>query len=157
MEQEGQPTVGDFIISTLDTEDITSHEEMLNIMLDFYRQAPDKSQVSITQFTAIPDARVSAFIAHAVGGRQELSKIHSRYAVVEPEEKQLDYLVPRALNELRMVKLLKMIDEATDEMNRLTAENAPDEKIEEAMAMLRDLTEVKRELAMELGERAIVR
>ena len=50
-----------------------------------------------------------------------------------------------------------MIDEATDEMNRLTAENAPDEKIEEAMAMLRDLTEVKRELAMELGERAIVR
>ena len=99
---------------------------------------------------------MNAFAANAIS-RQQLSKIHSKYTTVEEEVDQLDKFVPRAVNELRLRRVIQMAEEATNELTRLIAEGASEERLDEAMRYLNDLNIVKKELAQEMGDRSILK
>ena len=154
--EDGPITVGEYIIRELDADGFSSYEPMLNKIIDTYKEAEDRSQVNEMTFINLGDPDISAFIANVVGGRQELSRIHSKYTTVEREEDMLDTLVVRAVDELRLNRLLKMIEEATEQMNDLIKNGATEDEICAAMKQIADLTQVKCQMSKEMGERAVL-
>ena len=157
-ETEGKPTVAQYIIEALDADQITSQDPILRKIIDEYRNAADPSAINERHYIDMDDAGVASFVASAVGGRQHLSKIHSKYSVVKDEGEMLDTLVPRAVDELRMRVLTQMIDALMARLNASVEAGAPEEEIEEEMRQLADLNKVKRSFSVDrLGERAIIK
>lgn len=154
---EGVITVGDYILSMLDADGLTPQSPTLVKILDEYRDAPDRRAIDDKHYLGMADPDVVAFVAQAIGGRPALSKIHSKYSPVEMEKDSLDEFVPRAIKELQIKQVYRMWDETMATLNRLTEEGASDEEIEKVMNDLNDLNKVKRELSLEMGERAIGR
>lgn len=154
-EQITTMTVGDYILSMLEADGLEPEDETLLTILNEYRMATDRTSIDYRHFLAMPDPGVGRFVAEALG-RPRLSKMHSKYSPVEEEKDSLDEFVPRAIQELQMRTVQKMIEDAMTEMNRLIAQNAPDEEVEAAMKSLHDLNQVKRELALQMGERAVI-
>ncbi len=157
-ETEGKPTVAQYIIEALDADQITAQDPILRKIIDEYRNADDPSAINERHYIDMDDAGVASFVASAVGGRQHLSKIHSKYSVVKDEGEMLDTLVPRAVDELRMRVLTQMIDALMAKLNASVEAGAPEEEIEDEMRQLADLNEVKRSFSIDrLGERAIIK
>lgn len=156
-EETTEMTVGDYIVSMLEADGLEPHDATLRTILDEYRNAPDRKAIDDKHYLGMADPGVAAFVAKAIGGRPQLSKIHSKYSPVEMEKDSLDEFVPRAVQELQMKQVVKMIDDAMNEMNRLIAEGADDSEVERVMTDLSNLNQVKRELSLQMGERAIVR
>lgn len=157
-ETEGKPTVAQYIIEALDADQITSQDPVLRKIIDEYRNAADPSAIDERHYINMDDAGVASFVANAVGGRQHLSKIHSKYSVVKDESEMLDTLVPRAVDELRMRVLTQMIDSLMAKLNTAAETGAPEEEIEDVMRQLADLNKVKRSFSVDrLGERAIIK
>ena len=152
-----ETTVGDYIIGMLDADGLTPQSPTLAKIIDEYRNAPDRRAVDDKHFLSMEDAGVVEFTAQAIGGRPALSKIHSKYSQVELEKDSLDEFVPRAIKELQIKQVYKMWDETMATLDKLTQEGADDEEIEKVMNDLNDLNKVKRELSLEMGERAIGR
>ena len=154
MEQtEGQPTVAQYIIESLDADQIQTPDPTFNKILDEYRNAADPTAIDERHFINMADEDVVRFVASAIS-RPQLSRIHSRYTDIKREEEQLDYLVPRAVDELRMKVIIRMLDDAY--LNLQTA--TTDEQAAAIMEQIANLTKVKKSFSMErLGERAICR
>lgn len=151
----GDTTVAERILQDIDADNIRSQEEVINNILSEYRNATDRSVIDDKYYLKLPDPDICQFVADAVGGRQELSRIHSKYATVEKEEAMLDYLVPRALDELRWKHLMHMIAETTELMNTMVKEGAADEEVDGVLKRLIILNGVKKKMAMKMGERVI--
>lgn len=154
MEQtEGRPTVAQYIIESLDADQIQTPDPTFNKILDEYRNAADPTAIDERHFINMADEDVVRFVASAIS-RPQLSRIHSRYTDIKREEEQLDYLVPRAVDELRMKVIIQMLDDAY--LNLQTA--TTDEQAAAIMEQIANLTKVKKSFSMErLGERAICR
>lgn len=152
-----QTTVAEYILNALDADGLHPQTPVLQRILEEYRSASDRTKLDINYFRNMPDPEISTFVAQAIMSRPELSKMHSRVGTVELEKDQLDDFVPRAVKELQMKLVIKMGDDARRQLNELIAQNAPDEQLDEIMVTIQNLDMVKRELAMEMGERAIVK
>lgn len=151
---EGQPSVAQYIIESLDADQIPTQNPTFNKILNEYRNAPDPTTIDERHFINMADEDVARFVAWAVGSRQPLSRIHSRYTVVKDEDEQLDVLVPRAVDELRMKVLNEMLDDAMLRLSQATS----DEEAASLMEHIAKLTQVKKTFAEKrLGERAICR
>ena len=151
---EGQPSVAQYIIESLDADQIQTPNPTFNKILNEYRNAPDPTTIDERHFINMADEDVARFVAWAVGSRQPLSRIHSRYTVVKDEDEQLNELVPRAVNELRMKVLNEMLDDAMLRLSQATS----DEEAASLMEHIAKLTQVKKTFAEKrLGERAICR
>lgn len=158
LETEGQPTVAQFIISALDSDNITTANPTFNKILDEYRSAPDKSTIDERHFMNMGDNDVAQFVATAIGSRTPLSKIHSRYTVIKDESEMLDPLVNRAIDELRMTVIERMIDDAMRRLQQAVQGNASDDDVDALMQEINQLNEVKKQFCLNrLGERAILR
>lgn len=152
LETDKQPTVAQYIIEALDADQIQSNNPTFNKILDEYRSAPDKSRIDDHHFMTMGDNDVASFVANAIGSRLPLSKIHSRYTVIKDESELLDSLVPRAVDELRMTLIKRMIN---DTMRQI--QSASDDDILPLMEQLEKLNEIKRSFSVNrLGERAIL-
>lgn len=156
-EQTITMTVGDYIVSMLEADGLEPQDPTLRKIFDEYRSAPDRTAICDTYYLGMSDPGVESFVANALGSRPNLSKLLSKYSPVEHEKDQLDDFVPRAIQELQIKQVMKMIDDTTEEMNRLIAQGAADEAIDQVMKTLNDLNQVKRELSLAMGERFIVR
>ncbi len=156
---EDSPTVADYIISAIDCDGLVSSDSVIMRVLDEYRKAEDKSKIDSTYYINMPDAEISSFVAHAIGGRQELSSIHKKSGgTIYEESELLDELVPRAVDELRMKHIIIMIEETMAELKtKSMSDSTSEEEISGLMEKLRDLNEIKREFSLEMGERAVVK
>ncbi len=155
---EGDFTVGDYILTNLDADQIHPETPVLAKILDEYRNAADRTQIDSKYFTISSDPEVSAFTAACIGGRPMRSKMFKDTRPEELEENSLDEFVPRALNELQMKMLNKMYDDTMVEISSLESQENPDEaRLTELLQMLSQINLAKKELASEMGERAIVR
>lgn len=158
LETEGQPTVAQFIVAALDSDNITTANPTFNKILDEYRSAPDKSTIDERHFMNMGDNDVAQFVATAIGSRTPLSKIHSRYTVIKDESEMLDPLVNRAIDELRMTVIERMIDDAMRRLQQAVQSNASDNDVDALMQEINQLNEVKKQFCLNrLGERAILR
>lgn len=155
-EQTVEMTVGDYISDMLAADGLEPNDQALRTILNEYRQAPDRTVIDDRYFLQMPDPGVTGFVAEVLGGRPALSKMHSKYSPVELEKDSLDEFVPRAIQELQMAQVMKMIEETQKEMDRLIAEGADDEALDEVMRNLNDLNKLKKEFSMQMGERSIV-
>ncbi len=107
-----------------------------------------------------PDPEVSKLASELMSDRYELSKIHAKILGEEEgdkdsrllEENQLSYLVPRATTELKNAYILQKIKGVREEMKR----GNPERHLE-LMGQLKQLQEVRKVLAKELGERIVLR
>jgi DNA primase len=111
-------------------------------------------------FLCHPDPEVSKLSSELMSDRYELSKIHAKILGEEEgdkdsrllEENQLNHLVPRATTELKNAYILQKIKEVREEMKR----SNPERHLE-LIGQLKQLQEVRKVLAKELGERIVLR
>ncbi len=154
----GDFTVGDYILTNLDADQIRPQTPALAKILDEYRNAEDRTKIDSKYFTISSDPDVSAFTAACIGGRPTRSKMFKDNRPEDLEENSLDEFVPRSMNELQMKMLNKMYDDTLAEITSLDGQENPDEeRINELMQLLSQINLAKKELALEMGDRAIVR
>lgn len=146
----GETTVAEFILAVLQSGRLHSREPFLDKIVSCYSEAPDRSKVDINYLIAHMEVDVLPFFAEALT-RPEPN------GVITPEADMLSELVPRAVLELRWRKLEDMLTQQEATLRQRAMEGAPDEELEQLMATLQQLNEVKKELSMEIGERTITR
>ncbi len=150
-----QKTVGDYVVEALDADGIVSRDEIHNRIINEYKSAADKSAIDANYLLRLTDSDITFFVAHALS-REELSRIHSRFTVVTPEEKLLNEIVPRAVNELRFRRLSEMTEDLMNQIKIKTQSGASAEELTELLETLRDYNEVRRQFSTEMGERSII-
>lgn len=154
--REEETTVGEFIVKQLAEDDLQSVDARFNAMMQAYIDAPDRTTLKSEYFINLPDPQLNAFAADLLGNKYELSVIHERNGTVQPENEMLDYLVVRAVDCIRMKKVMLIIDDLTRRLKESEQQQIPED---EANKILEDLTlwnDVKKQLSKNLGERTVI-
>ncbi|MBK5722644.1 DNA primase [Dysgonomonas sp. Marseille-P4677] len=134
------------------------------ILEDAIERSVDETFSPSRYFLAHTDAQVSKIAAELVSDRYQLSKVHmkqfgenlKREETPLAEEKHLLKDVPRAVTELKNIYISAQIKEIKDKMEQKQKEGDWDGAIE-LMQQVKEMEEVKKLLAKELGERIILR
>ena len=154
--RDEETTVGEFIVKQLAEDDLQSVDARFNAMMQAYIDAPDRTTLKSEYFINLPDPQLNAFAADLLGNKYELSVIHERNGTVQPENEMLDYLVVRAVDCIRMKKVMLIIDDLTRRLKESEQQQIPED---EANKILEDLTlwnDVKKQLSKNLGERTVI-
>ncbi len=101
-------------------------------------------------FVSHPNNQISNIALDCISDKYELSRIHTRYQKVAPEEERLKELVPRILYELQDSIITQEIKEIRDKLKH-TPSNAI-----ELLSEIKRLQELKSQLDKELGERTVL-
>lgn len=110
------------------------------------------SQYAEHILTSSPDDSLRTLANDLAADRHQLSKIHTKYAHVETERERLKTLVPRAVYELKYT-LLEL--QLRDMARRLADPAATPSAQMELMQQMQQLSEVRKTLAVYLGERTL--
>ena len=86
--------------------------------------------------------------------RHQLSKIHTKYQVIERDVDRLNELIPRAVFELKDAILMRRIEELRNTLRHLQSAGDNDEVLR-VMEQIAQYMEVRKSLALYLGERII--
>lgn len=120
----------------------------------------DETFVSSRYFLTHPDQKINKLASDLMSDKYQLSKIHAK-SIGEDidskdsrllEENMLNILVPRATTELKNAYVMQKIKEIRDAMKTADSEDAL-----VLIGELKELQEVKKVLAKELGERIILK
>ncbi len=134
------------------------------ILEDAIEHSVDETFNPTRYFLAHTDSDVSRLAAEIVSDRYQLSKIHTkqfgdnakREETPLAEEKHLLKDVPRAVTELKNIHISAQIRDIKEKMEQKQKEGDWDGAIE-LMQQVKEMEEVKKLLAKELGERIILR
>lgn len=134
------------------------------ILEDAIKHSVDETFNPTRYFLAHTDSDVSRLAAEIVSDRYQLSKIHTkqfgdnakREETPLAEEKHLLKDVPRAVTELKNIHISAQIKDIKEKMEQKQKEGDWDGAIE-LMQQVKEMEEVKKLLAKELGERIILR
>lgn len=134
------------------------------ILEDAIEQSVNETFNPSRYFLAHMDAQVSKLAAEIMSDRYELSKVHikqfgenmKKEDTPLAEEKHLWKNVPRAVTELKDAHISKQIKEVKTEIEQKQKAGDWDGAIE-LMQNIKELEEIKKVLAKELGERIILR
>lgn len=102
-----------------------------------------------------PDDTVRKLTIDLVSEKYQLSKVHTKYTHVETEQERLAELVPRAIYEWKDAILECRKHALFNELKTLTAPERYQEALD-VMRKLKEIDQVKTELAKYLGERIIL-
>ncbi|MBR3951536.1 MAG: DNA primase [Bacteroidaceae bacterium] len=105
-------------------------------------------------FINSPDMELSSVAIDLMSDRHQLSKIHTKYQVIERDVDRLNELIPRAVFELKDAILMRRIDNLRNTLRHLQSANANDEVIR-VMEQIAQYMEMRKSLALYLGERII--
>ena len=153
---KGDMTVAEFILSSLQGDNLRSRVPALNKVAQCYIDAPDKTTVDTSYFMNHAEADMTPYLA-SVLTRPKLSNIHGRHGAVVPEEQSLDEFVPRSVKELQWGLLEKLNGDQLALLKQLEEGGASEEEQDKIMKEVMLLGEVKVALSKEMGERAITR
>ena len=149
-------TVGQFIISNLETDGLTLSRTLFQLYIDECKaRLEEVGFIAQRYFLAHEDELVSRLTAQLISDKYQLSKIHSKFQTIEKEEDQLIELVPRVMLAYKDYILQERIQQAENRLKNLNSSD-PTEAIH-IMAELKDLHEMRKVLSQHLGERIILK
>jgi DNA primase len=151
-----ETTVGEFVVNALKEDNIKSVDPLFNKILAIYTDASDRETVRSSTFINSTDPEVSSMAVDFVNNRYELSKIHSKFSVVVPEEDQLDTFLVRVMNELRLKIVIKKIEKLSIELKMAEESGETEEKIDNIVKELVRWNSVKAEYSKYLGVRVVL-
>lgn len=100
------------------------------------------------------DMELSSIAIDLMSDRHQLSKIHTKYQVIERDVDRLNELIPRAVFELKDAILMRRIEELRNTLRHLQSAGDNDEVLR-VMEQIAQYMEVRKSLALYLGERII--
>lgn len=158
--EEG-PGVTEFVHFDLERDNISFSNELYQLMLDEAVSNIDNQKFDSGHFFLnYPDPKVSKLASELLSDRYHLSKIHSKILGEEVGDKSsrlleqnlLQNYVPRSTTELKNAHVLIKIDEIKEEIKKSNPDNYSTYIIK-----LKQLQEIKKALAKELGERIVLK
>ncbi len=156
-EQQRDKTVAEYIVEELDYDGLVLENPLHRQMLNEYRQHLGEADFQAERhFLNHPDGHISRLAADLIADKYVLSKVHTRSRTVPTDEERLLELVPRLVLELKNSVVLDHIKQKLLEMK--AANEAKDyARIDTLIEEIKQLDEVKKQLAKALGERIINR
>ena len=149
-------TVGQFIISELETDGLTFSRALFQLYIDECKaRLEEVGFIADRYFLAHEDELVSRLTAQLISDKYQLSKIHSKVQTIDKEEDQLIELVPRVVLAYKDYILQERIQQAESKLKSLNSSD-PTEAIH-IMAELKDMHEMRKVLSQHLGERIILK
>ena len=106
-------------------------------------------------FVNSPDLEISTLAIDLVNDRYQLSKIHTKFQVVTRDADRLNELIPRAIFELKDAILMQRIEALRNALGYLQTAGSTEEA-RRIMEQIAQYTEVRKNLAIYLGERIIM-
>ena len=95
---------------------------------------------------------LSSVAIDLMSDRHQLSKIHTKYQVIERDVDRLNELIPRAVFELKDAILMRRIESLRNELRQQQSDN---ERMLYIMGQIAQYMEVRKSLAIYLGERIV--
>ncbi len=135
-------------------------EKLIKLAEDRFQAACQKvryeAEISYIGHTYInsADMQLSTTAIDLMNDRHQLSKIHTKYQVVERDVDRLNTLIPRAVFELKDAILMQRIASLRNELREQQAALTT-EKVEEIMQQIALYMEVRKSIALYLGERIV--
>lgn len=135
-------------------------EKLLNLAEERFHEACEKvrheAYISYIGHTFInsADMQISATAIDMMNDRHQLSKIHTKYQVIERDIDRLNTLIPRAVFELKDAILMRRIETLRNTLRTQQSTLSPDE-IGHVMQQIAQYMEVRKSLALYLGERIV--
>ncbi|MBQ2980117.1 MAG: DNA primase [Bacteroidaceae bacterium] len=105
-------------------------------------------------FINSPDMELSSQAIELMSDRHQLSKIHTKYQVVERDIDRLNELIPRAVFELKDAIIMRRIAGLRGVLRDMQAHHAEDQMIN-VLEEIAHYMEVRKNLAVYLGERIV--
>lgn len=158
--EEG-PGVIEFVHFDLERDNITFSNEIYKLIFEkAVEHLGDKDFNSGNYFLNYPSSKVSKLASDLLSDRYQLSNIHSKILGEEVgdkssrllEQNHLSNFVPRATTELKNAYVMQKIDEVKEEIKISNHDRYP-----ELITQLKQLQDIKRVLAKELGERIVLK
>lgn len=137
-----------------------SKEKLIKLAEERFQNACEKvryeAEISYIGHTFInsADMQVSTTAIDLMNDRHQLSKIHTKYQVIERDIDRLNTLVPRAVFELKDAILMRRIEHLRNTMRNEQATLSPDET-QNIMQEIAQYMAVRKSLALYLGERIV--
>ncbi len=150
-------SVGDYIINQLKEDELESLNPTYNKIFKLFEENKDREGFEAAKFyVSHMDSDVNQIASDLLSKEQSLSKIHTRFSQGNWEEEELLHtLVPKLLNELKLKKVKRLIEEKRVELKQV--EQSKDvEKLMELMKTISRLQQLQSLFSKELGNRTIV-
>ena len=156
-EAQRDKTVAEYIVEELDCDGLVLENPLHRQMLDECRQHLGEAGFQAERhFLNHPDGRISRLAADLIADKYVLSRVHTRSRALPTDEERLLELVPRLVLELKNSVVLDHIKQKLLEM-KAAGEAKDYARIDILMEEIKQLDEVKKQLARALGERIINR
>ena len=150
-------SVIEFILSDLENDSIVFNNPVYQKMLDLARVNCNKEGfVSQHFFFNNQDIEISKTAIDLVAEKYTLSKIHTKFAVIQEEIDILPELIKRSLYELKDAIIRKEVKDINAKIKQANS-SGDVSQLNEYMNTLMELHKIRTELAKELGERIVTR
>jgi len=156
-EEQEYISVGDYIISQLKEDALESVNPLYNKVFALFEENKNKPGFIASKFFVTNmDNEVCQLASDLLSKEYALSKIHQRFSSDVTHEAELLYtLVPRLMNELKLKKVKRLIEEKRAELKQVQQNNDVD-KLMEIMQTINKLQQLQTLFSKELGNRAII-
>lgn len=145
-------TVGDFIINSLEEDDLTFENELYQKLLTIYKEKSEADGFNPERFfTTHQDPQISQLAVDLTTEKHILSKIYTKSSTVESTEERLSELVPRVVYDFKLKIVQTLLNKNLDNLKTIT----DNDLLMQTMADIQNLNEVKRKLGDILGGRTV--
>ena len=128
-------------------------EERFLTACETVRYEAETSYIGHTFINSV-DMELSNVVIDLMSDRHQLSKIHTKYQVIERDIDRLNELIPRAVFELKDAILMRRIESLRNDLRQMHGTGTNDEVLR-IMEQIAQYMEVRKSLALYLGERII--
>jgi DNA primase len=149
--------VAEYIRNELEQDGLYFITPLFKKMLD---EATDRNRgegfVASRYFLSHPDGNVSRLAANLIGEKYQLSKYHSKFRELQPEEEKLTQLIPYELLSFKNAHIQQQIRETGLKIKETQTGGNP-EQVTELMKRQEALNNIKKALSKRIGERIILK
>jgi len=150
-------SVGDYIISELDQDNIVFGNAIHALMIEEYKIHHAQENFAAERFFLYhPNGQISILAADLISEKYTLSRIHSKIKKVESDLDRLIELVPRVVFEFKNSLILDLIKQKLLAL-KAAGESKNNALVDQIMEEMKQLDEVKKQLSKKLGERIIIK
>ncbi len=149
-------SVGRFVLEEIENDDLYSDNELINQILDLFRENLENADFKPTQFfTHHSDQKISQLASDLLSEKYVESKRWKRGgAFVEAESEILDLIVPKIVQEYKLRKVKNMLSDLEKGI-QLAASDM--EKVMSIQNQYLNLKKVEKHLSVQLGNRTVTR
>lgn len=156
--EESEPIlVADFIYEELNRDGITFNTPVHQLIFEEYESHYNEEIFDAEKyFLRHPNQEIAMLTTDLITEKYTLSKIHAKIKKIDTDADRLFDLVPRIIYEFKNCLILDVIKDKLINL-KIASETKDDAQADEIMMELRNLDEIKKQLAKTLGERVITK